>query len=327
VEGTAPLAMSVAQQGKSSEADWSALALPSTALPAAGDLTLTASGKVPATTPSQPAEMDFTAGTLTLNLQPHKTDGTAVDPALVQVPCTLADGQEPVLAKIPVTAATVEPSPDKPAAPVVGPNPPASPGAVTPLAAVVTKLHYELTASTTITKLNAVVDLGKGSMDANYTLGPPPDFDAHVVGKTRLNPAKGSFLNFGFVPATAMMEFIPGPTNVVLHKQKATGTAIMDIRIYDLKVNGVPLDVGPNCRTAKSITINLVSGPGFSVLGGGPISGTFDTPPFHGCGATEPLDNLLTGLVSGPGSTASILLGRPCNPATVPTCAWKDPNT
>lgn len=188
-------------------------------------------------------------------------------------------------------------------------------------------LHYPLTGTITVKKPNAVVDLGKGALDAYYTIGSPPDYDAIVTGKLRLQPVQASFMIHGVV-ATAMVDFVPGPANVLYHKQKATGTAEMTLRIYDVRVGGVTLEVGPTCHTAAPAVATVASGPGFTLLHGGPVDGTFDIPPFNDCGITGSLDPLVTDLVSGPDNTISVEMRSPCTPRPgTGDCPWQDPNT
>ncbi|CAM5680487.1 hypothetical protein SVIOM74S_01108 [Streptomyces violarus] len=38
-------------------------------------------------------------------------------------------------------------------------------------------------------------------------------------------------------------------TNTPTYPEESTVTAQLSMRLYDVKVNGVPLDVGPDCRT------------------------------------------------------------------------------
>ncbi|AHH99751.1 hypothetical protein KALB_6391 [Kutzneria albida DSM 43870] len=322
VDGGTQLATTVAQQGKSTDSAWTAQFAQPVPIPATGELALTASGTTPPVTPAVDGPLTVAAGTLVLNLSLHKAEGSAVLP----VPCTPVTGQNTTLATITV-GGTETGTPAQP--PVVGEQPatPQSTPAAAPLPP--NPLHYPLTGSTTIKKLNAVTDLGKGGVDAWYTIGPAPDFDVTLHGKMRLDPVPTSFLNFGFVPATAMMQFVPGMTEMVLHKGKATGTSKTDTRLYEARVNGVGMDLGQTCHNARTITITLESGSNFTVLGGGPVNGVFDLPGFTGCGATEPLDALITGLTTGPGNTANIVLGKPCRPKVPgpdPTCPWQDPD-
>jgi len=104
-------------------------------------------------------------------------------------------------------------------------------------------------------------------------------------------------------------------------------TGHVDIRISDVTVDGVPMNVGPNCHTATPGKLNISQGGGFydgdsdpsdrtinplgtpgawRPLGAGDttVPGSVQIPAFAGCRqGNEDLDSLLTGLVSGEHNT------------------------
>ncbi|MFD8822248.1 DUF6801 domain-containing protein [Streptomyces sp. NPDC059605] len=152
-------------------------------------------------------------------------------------------------------------------------------------------------------------------------------------GKPQMPPARSTFLTFGFMPTTATVEMtLTGPIYIDTfndgapdpvtgrRKESTTATAQVKLRLYDVSVNGTPLDVGPNCRTARSMELALVgkgstgAGPdeGYTVKSGGPLLGSADVPPFTGCGATEDLDNVFTAAVSGPANYTKMMQGPLC---------------
>ncbi|MEU9461832.1 DUF6801 domain-containing protein [Streptomyces sp. WC2508] len=152
-------------------------------------------------------------------------------------------------------------------------------------------------------------------------------------GKAQMPPAEATFLTFGFMPTTAKVELIlegridigtlgdsaPDP-ETKKYKETTTAIAPMRARLYDVEVNGEPLDVGPNCRSASPMTLQLVGkgasgagGPeGYTVKTGGPLTGYADVPPFTGCGVTEDLDNLFTASVSGKGNYTKMMQSPLC---------------
>ncbi|MEE1770770.1 hypothetical protein PUR34_22175 [Streptomyces sp. JV185] len=152
-------------------------------------------------------------------------------------------------------------------------------------------------------------------------------------GRPQMPPAEGTFLTFGFMPTTAKMELIldgrieigtlgdsaPDP-ETKKYKETTTAIAPAHVRLYDVKVNGEPLDVGPDCRSSNSMTLELVGkgasgvgGPeGYTVKTGGPLTGYADVPPFTGCGVTEDLDNLFTASVSGKGNYTKMMQSPLC---------------
>ncbi|MFD7496043.1 DUF6801 domain-containing protein [Streptomyces sp. NPDC059832] len=153
-------------------------------------------------------------------------------------------------------------------------------------------------------------------------------------GKPQMPPARSTFLTFGFMPTTATVEMsITDPINIEtvyqsvqdpVTKRRAettTSTAHVSVRLYDVKVNGTPLDVGPNCRTVRPMELVLtgkgstglnVPDEGYTVKSGGPLTGYSDVPPFSGCGATEDLDNVFTASVSGTGNYTKMMQGPLC---------------
>jgi hypothetical protein len=63
--------------------------------------------------------------------------------------------------------------------------------------------------------------------------------------------------------------------------------------------------IGGNCESSP-FSVSLSSGPGFTVNGGGPLSGSYTFPPMHGCGLLTPVLNML---IPGPGNTFNLTLG------------------
>lgn len=99
----------------------------------------------------------------------------------------------------------------------------------------------------------------------------------------------------------------------------------MSLRIYDVRVNGVPLDVGPNCRTSSPLDVQMKgTKPEYTVNDGGILRGTFKIPPFTGCGVGEDLDSLFTASISGPDTPPynyiKLVQGRPCILTTHRNC-------
>jgi hypothetical protein len=143
-------------------------------------------------------------------------------------------------------------------------------------------------------------------------------------GKPQLPPAKATFLTFGIMPTTATMELtqVPGTIIDIVTRESTTTdferilesilTSQLSIRIHDVRVNGVPLDVGPHCE-AKRMAVTLVGkSPEYDIELGGPMTGTVTIPPFSGCGVGENLDPLFTASVSGPGNFMKVIQGQLC---------------
>ncbi|MGW0857378.1 DUF6801 domain-containing protein [Streptomyces sp. NPDC002690] len=153
------------------------------------------------------------------------------------------------------------------------------------------------------------------------------------IARLDLPDAESTFLAFGFQPVSAKVAFDTGPLTVSTGQLATDLTHInpfavasfqQSMRLYDVKVNGVPLDVGPDCRTAHPYKVVLhgdfTSGnPYLNVLDGGPLNGTVDFPAFSGCGTGgEDLDALFTASISGPGNTIAMNQANMCVPDADP---------
>ncbi|MEF9903616.1 DUF6801 domain-containing protein [Streptomyces sp. P9-A2] len=171
--------------------------------------------------------------------------------------------------------------------------------------------------------------------------------DFHYEGRKETPPFESTFLAFGFTPVKATMVLKQtGP--ITIHSRiklrwsdfrTITDTYVrapLTLHVTDLEVNGTPLDVGPGCRTEKSLTSvepdpahhpgdHLVlygrgeqdlgmPATGYLLLSGGVLSGEATVPAFTGCGAGgENLDRLLTASVSGPGNQIKQVQGQTCS--------------
>jgi len=159
----------------------------------------------------------------------------------------------------------------------------------------VVKIRYPVHGSTFLKAANATVNLGPGTLKSKVDLN-----TGAVTASLNLPPATGSFKELGLIPVTATVAFIQnGPT---------TGTkSSITLQITSLSVAGLPVPVGPACESANPASISLASQPGFSVVKGGTVSGTYTVPPFAHCGLITPVLNLT---ITGPGNTISLTLGK-----------------
>lgn len=153
--------------------------------------------------------------------------------------------------------------------------------------------------------------------------------------KHGLPPTQATFLAFGFMPATATMHldeigtldlFGVGTTSTL---KVNYSWALMRLTISNVKVNGVPLNVGPNCQAVRPLTIELIGrAPAYSLQTGGPLDGNVNIPAFKDCGVGENLDpifgtmrrGVLVGSISGPGNFSILTQGNICTPASDSGC-------
>jgi hypothetical protein len=357
VAGTAQFTVAVSDSGAATEATWSGIDTPATPLPATGDLALTASGPALAATAGKPGEVRFAAAGLTVELLPQRADGSSTEPASLPVSCALDPGQDAHLATVEVPATTSSSTPRAPeqAAPEAAPEPPApNPATPNPVApdrprpkqdeippecgrippieeGLFTGCTY-ITGYSNVKKLNGAVLIEAGFMNvalANFRLEGDYGYQDNRgdMPAGGFPPSTATFLGFGFMPIKATMELTQVDVIdvnveaqlVIPFDYLVRTTADMSVRIYDVTVNGVPLDVGQNCRTAEPMRTVLSGGtPDYTNIHfGGPLSGIVTIPRFSGCGVHEDLDPLLTGMVSGPDNYVRLTQGNLCVPPDV----------
>jgi hypothetical protein len=177
-----------------------------------------------------------------------------------------------------------------------------------PASAADTVVHakYKVTGSTFIKAPDFTVALGPGklasTLDANT---------GKLTATLTLPDATGSFKEDGVVPVTATTQFInDGPTTGTLNFDTGavSTTSKITLRVVSLSAAGVPVPVGSSCETAQPAVVS-VSGqpPGFNILKGGSLTGTYTIPQFANCGLATALLNLT---IPGPGNTITLTLGK-----------------
>jgi hypothetical protein len=183
-----------------------------------------------------------------------------------------------------------------------------------------------------------MVNVVQKGLAFDFSSSDPLDFYLEIdsIAQMQLPPTEATFLTYGFMPTTATMTIVPrGLMTVISLGSGVPGTlgvstiyGKQDLRLSDVKINGTPLDVGPDCRTAAPLDIELVgydrstltgspTGPrDYGVVIGGPLAQDhLYIPPFTGCGSHgEDLDALFTAAVSGPGNSLNLIQGPLCIP-------------
>ena len=165
-------------------------------------------------------------------------------------------------------------------------------------------VSYPVTGSTYIKAIRSAIPLGPGTLVTTADLT-----TSTLTGTLTLPPATGSFKELGLVPVTATTQMIQdgAATGTVDFSTNAVTTTATDtIQLTSLNVAGLNIPVGPRCETSPA-TITVSSQPGFNVLNGGTLSGTYTIPPFAHCGLATLLINLT---LPGPGNTISLTLGK-----------------
>jgi len=164
-------------------------------------------------------------------------------------------------------------------------------------------VRYPVSGSTYLQGISSTAALGPGTLSSTINL---------KNGKLRANlalpPASASFM-LGLLPASATTAFIQdghetGTLN--LNTGAVTTTAQITLEITAVSIAGLPLPVPAGCETVTPVTITVTSQPGFSVVNGGTVTGTYTIPQFAGCGLLTPIINLS---IPGSGNTISLTLG------------------
>lgn len=361
VSGTAELGIDVQQSEDNENTTWPELNISETPIPDTGALILTASGPVPPVIVAEPGEISFAAAGLMLDLALTGAGEPVTEPETLQVSCDPEPDQNTILATVPASAPgnpdneqdTNEPesTSDSPS-PMADDVPPECydiPGEETDI-----PMCAYMTGYSNVNKLNGAVMLGvpdpgfldilleSGTVNQDCEDSPDPewecDYSIDTPGRAKLDlpAAESTLLTFGFMPVRAKVkmtmaeEYIhilsrtkrlvkPGELNKFALTAEASTT--MSMRLFDVTVNGVPLNVGADCRTAEPFPVVLHGEsdaivPGnpeeYDVAYGGALRGFVDIPAFEGCGATEDLDPLLTGSISGDDNFIKMMQGQPC---------------
>jgi hypothetical protein len=165
---------------------------------------------------------------------------------------------------------------------------------------------YPVTGSTFIKAPNFTLKLGPGKLASKVDLT-----TGKITANLSLPDATGSFKQDGLIPVTATTRFINnGPTRGTINLDTGAvhSTSHVTLRIVDLKVAGIDMPVGSSCQTSTPVTVKVASQPGFNILKGGNLAGTYAIPQFTNCGLETLLINLT---IPGPGNTITLTLGTP----------------
>ncbi|MGO1053538.1 DUF6801 domain-containing protein [Crossiella sp. CA198] len=105
IEGDAEALLAVDANGTLIDVTLPSLKIPSTPVPKTGDLVTVARGPVPGIGVRNPGAIGVSIGNHFSKLTPRKADGSPTELGTFDLPCTQDAGQDPLLARIPVTAA------------------------------------------------------------------------------------------------------------------------------------------------------------------------------------------------------------------------------
>ncbi len=176
-----------------------------------------------------------------------------------------------------------------------------------PASAATSTIHatYKVTGSTFLKAPNATLPLGPGKLVAN--LNPAT---GNIRATLTMPDATLSFNQFGIVPVTATTHFInSGPTTgkLNINTGAVTATSHLTFQLTSLSVAGINIPLGPSCESSTPAVIQVTSQPGFNIIKGGNLAGTYTIPQFAHCGLATLLINLT---LTGPGNTITLTLGK-----------------
>jgi hypothetical protein len=163
---------------------------------------------------------------------------------------------------------------------------------------------YPINGVSHIASNDSDLPLGPGTLRATVNLD-----SGALTAAVSLPPATGNFKELGIIPVSATVELTEAePTTGTLNLDTGAmqSTSHITMRLTRLTIAGLPAFVGNRCQTVTPAEIPLNSEPGFSVLRGGTVSGTYTIPPFEHCLLNTGLINLV---IPGPGNTLSLTLG------------------
>ena len=171
---------------------------------------------------------------------------------------------------------------------------------------------YDVRGTTHVATTGSTIALGPTTLSVTLesTTG---DF----TGSMQLPGTRTTFAALGLIPMSADVTFEEAApvTGHLSAKPEGTGsrvqaTAHYYLHLSNIRVVGLPVFAGPNCRTVAPVTIPISTpaDESFAVFAGGRLTGSYTIGPFADCG----LDTLLVNaLVPGGGNTVDLVLDNP----------------
>jgi hypothetical protein len=154
----------------------------------------------------------------------------------------------------------------------------ASAGAASATTATDTKIKatYPVTGSTFSKAPDFTLALGPGTLSSTVNV-----ITGKLIANLTLPDATGTFKQFGIIPVTATTRFIdaaPTTGKINLSTCAIHSTSHITLQLFDLKIAGIGIPVGPSCETSAPAIVSVASQPGFSILKGGNLAGTYAIP-------------------------------------------------
>jgi hypothetical protein len=88
-------------------------------------------------------------------------------------------------------------------------------------------------------------------------------------------------------------------------------TGLLNVRVSNVRVDQVPLRVGPDCRSVTPMRLRVTGqNATYNLFRGGKLDGKVTIPDFTDCGTGgDDIDPLLNGTIAGPGNPLHLIQG------------------
>ena len=311
IEGTAQAGVTLNEAGTPLDITIPGLVVPSTPVPDSGAFDTVASGPVPTATITKAGTTTVSVGGFSTTLTPKKADGTPTGLGTFTSDCTLNPGQDAQLISFqthdgpPPTTTTTTPPPTTttttpPPTTTTTTTTTTKPTTTTTAAPGTITYSYSIKGSSEIRRLHADVPI-RGGITAKLDLG-----TSRYTADLALNPTSARFALFGFIPVTTKIAFEPqGQTTGAVADGALDARSELTVKMPQISVFGLPISRSAACGTSKPSVVTMTSGPGFDVLKGGTLAGSYALAPLRGCGPFTPF---LSALATGPGNTIDLTL-------------------
>lgn len=135
-----------------------------------------------------------------------------------------------------------------------------------------------------------------------------------LTGSLDIPKTSISFNAYGFLPASSDVEFIEAaPVTGTLSNDGTRAfvdaTATYTIKLSNTKILGFPTFAGHHCQTKDPVVVpaKTPDDASFSIVGGGPLEGTYSIGEFEHCGLTT---GIINSIVPGDGNTIDLLVSN-----------------
>ncbi|MGJ9422523.1 hypothetical protein [Aeromicrobium sp. CF3.5] len=168
---------------------------------------------------------------------------------------------------------------------------------------------YDAVGTSYVAGPDATIDIGPTTLETTVESN-----GGALTGSLDIPKTSISFKAYGFLPASSDVEFIEtAPVTGILSNDGTRAfvdaTATYTIKLTNTKILGLPTFTGDNCQTAEPVIVpaKTPDDASFSIVGGGPLEGTFSIGEFENCGLTT---GIINSIVPGDGNTIDLTVSN-----------------